>query len=187
MRIPHEEIKFMLAPGKLDILTVIPTGEIILKGIPFVKSLLKTTNPTAWAAFWSYFTKTWMNTYGIVIFICVYIYISISLSLVLIFLIILVKIDFLGLEVWNVNAMSDDQVRLRNRTNNPIERYNRELNRMFPTSHPNLFTFIETVKLDSISYLKKIDIKKGVRVAAIFAGTARYIQIPREYHAYRPA
>lgn len=54
----------MLAPGRLDLLTMIPVNEIKTKGIPYVKSLLETTNKTAWANFWNYFEKTWLNTYG---------------------------------------------------------------------------------------------------------------------------
>lgn len=53
-----------MTPGKLDLLTIIPTSEIETKGIPYVKSLLKSKNVGAWNTFWNYFTKTWMKTYG---------------------------------------------------------------------------------------------------------------------------
>ena len=44
---------------------------------------------------------------------------------------------------WNVNSL----VHLQNRTSNPLERYNRELNELFKPSYPpNLLVFISTLR-----------------------------------------
>lgn len=174
----------MMAPGKLDILTVIPTTEIISKGIPYVKSLVVSTNKTAWAAFWSYFLRTWMNTYGMthntqqnnsqrrggsVKQACFFFFCA----------------NIQGFEVWNVNSMSDEQVLLRNRTNNPLERHNRELNKIFPASHPNLLTFIETVKKNAIGYLKIMDdIRRSIRKAPGHGGVV-VVKIPIGYYNFK--
>ena len=45
---------------------------------------------------------------------------------------------------------------LRQRTNNCLERYNREMNNAFKTAHPNLITFIEIIKGKSLDYVKRI-------------------------------
>lgn len=62
--------------------------------------------------------------------------------------------------------MTTDVADLRNRTNNPLERQNRELNSLFPTPHPNLLVFVETIKTDSTNNVAKIDqIKRNARKA----------------------
>eukprot|EP00644_Phytophthora_capsici_P018272 jgi/Phyca11/127414/e_gw1.68.156.1 len=42
-------------------------------------------------------------------------------------------------EIWNVCGINRQLV---NRTNNPLERYNRELNNEFPTRRPSIRTFV---------------------------------------------
>jgi len=49
--------------GAIDVLTMIPHNEVIVKGIPYVKSLLPETE--LWDRFWKYFEKTWIDRYGI--------------------------------------------------------------------------------------------------------------------------
>lgn len=46
-------------------------------------------------------------------------------------------------EGWNVHGMSK---RIVARTNNPLERFNREIHAAFSTPHPNMATFIHTVE-----------------------------------------
>jgi hypothetical protein len=45
--------------------------------------------------------------------------------------------------LWNVHGLNE---RLVARTNNALERFNRELNGAFPTPHPTLSTFVATIE-----------------------------------------
>ncbi|KAG3107568.1 hypothetical protein PI125_g12614 [Phytophthora idaei] len=49
-------------------------------------------------------------------------------------------------EWWNVNGLHDDIV---NRTNNPLERYNRTLNDAFSVRHPDVIQFINVIEEQS--------------------------------------
>ena len=46
---------------------------------------------------------------------------------------------------------------LRQRTNNCLERYNREMNNAFKTAHPNVITFVEIIKGKSLEYVNRIN------------------------------
>lgn len=45
---------------------------------------------------------------------------------------------------------------LRQRTNNCLERYNREMNNAFKTAHPNLITFVDIIKVKSLQFVDRI-------------------------------
>ena len=45
---------------------------------------------------------------------------------------------------------------LRQRTNNCLERYNREMNNAFKTAHPNLITFVDIIKGKSLEFVERI-------------------------------
>ncbi|KAF4137405.1 hypothetical protein GN958_ATG13404 [Phytophthora infestans] len=49
-------------------------------------------------------------------------------------------------EWWNISSVRKD---IFNRTNNPLERYNRTLNSTFPGSHPDLIRFISVIEKQS--------------------------------------
>ena len=42
---------------------------------------------------------------------------------------------------------------LINRTNNPLERFNRKMNDSFPTPHPTKTSFVETIRQISDDYV----------------------------------
>ncbi|KAG6971717.1 hypothetical protein JG688_00004306 [Phytophthora aleatoria] len=52
--------------------------------------------------------------------------------------------------MWNVHGMDLDIV---SRTNNPLERFNRELNAAIPSAHPSLAAFVSTIDGLSQRYL----------------------------------
>ena len=112
--------------GLINILTVIPVDEIETKGIEYIKSKF---NPGIYGKhfdnFWIYFKKTWLGLYDP--------------------------------STWNINAiLASENVNdiLINRTNNPLERFNRELNQNFPVSHPSMAQFVDTIKKISKEKLK---------------------------------
>ncbi|POM59679.1 LOW QUALITY PROTEIN: hypothetical protein PHPALM_31553 [Phytophthora palmivora] len=69
------------------------------------------------------------------------------------------SIDGYALEIWNMHGMANEPVA---RTNNPLERFNRELNTRFPTPHPSMATFVTTINKISAEYVQQLaDIPRG--------------------------
>ena len=63
---------------------------------------------------------------------------------------------------WNVNACTNDTERLINRTNNPVERYNRHWNEILPS----VPVFVETLQNESqryLAYLSDLELKKAYK------------------------
>ncbi|GMF56155.1 unnamed protein product [Phytophthora fragariaefolia] len=54
------------------------------------------------------------------------------------------------ISVWNVAGLSNELVA---RTNNPLERFNRELNNRFPKPRPSMMTFVGVIKKISAEYV----------------------------------
>lgn len=78
-------------------------------------------------AFWKYFVKTWTQYYDVT--------------------------------SWNLFHMIGDpsaRSQLLQRTNNCLERYNREMNEAYPVAHPNISMFVSVIKQKSNEYLSRI-------------------------------
>ncbi|KAK1945604.1 hypothetical protein P3T76_002652 [Phytophthora citrophthora] len=61
LRFSANQISEAMAPGVLDVLTVIPPDEIRTKDIPYAMSLMSTKRCVQlWTQFWDYFTRTTM-------------------------------------------------------------------------------------------------------------------------------
>lgn len=75
------------------------------------------------SSFWSYFISTWMVRYNP--------------------------------RVWNVHCFvtENSEFTLINRTNNPLERFNRKMNDSFPTPHHTMTSFVEIIRLISDYYV----------------------------------
>jgi hypothetical protein len=64
--------------------------------------------------------------------------------------------------LWDVSVMIANGIPIQNRTNNPLEKYNRDFGGKFPKGRPSLFTFAEKAKADAVRFAQLIDdIKKG--------------------------
>ncbi|ETI44943.1 hypothetical protein F443_10387 [Phytophthora nicotianae P1569] len=62
-------------------------------------------------------------------------------------------------EVWNVAGLDNELVA---RTNNPLERFNRELNSRFPSPRPSMATFVGVIKTLSSEYVHRLaDVPRG--------------------------
>jgi hypothetical protein len=57
------------------------------------------------------------------------------------------------IDTWNIynSHITDPRSEMINRTNNPLERFNRTMNENFPTPHPSLLQFINVIKEISVS------------------------------------
>ncbi|EGZ18329.1 hypothetical protein PHYSODRAFT_332150 [Phytophthora sojae] len=66
LRLPEDQIKDALSPGRLDTLTVIPEDQIAEKGVRYVRSIVdETGSKTKWNTFWKYFLKTWTQRFDV--------------------------------------------------------------------------------------------------------------------------
>ncbi|KAJ8535238.1 hypothetical protein ON010_g13500 [Phytophthora cinnamomi] len=62
-------------------------------------------------------------------------------------------LDRYNVEAWNVFLLENSLVA---RTNNPLVRFNRELNQAFPSPHPNIATFVRVIRDISQNYVAKL-------------------------------
>ncbi|ETK84598.1 hypothetical protein L915_10452, partial [Phytophthora nicotianae] len=84
--------------------------------------------------------------------------------------------------LWNVNSMMDGGIDITNRTNNPLEKYNRDFGKKFGRgAHPSLLAFMETAKAEALGNVNRIhDIKLGIQTAPRLA-EAVATQVPDDY------
>eukprot|EP00644_Phytophthora_capsici_P008753 jgi/Phyca11/111322/e_gw1.20.607.1 len=66
-------------------------------------------------------------------------------------------------EWWNINGLNEDIV---NRTNKPLERYNRTLNEAFPVPHPDVIQFISIIERQSRDNVRLIEDISNCRARA---------------------
>ena len=155
--IPQEQVTLLLGPqGYINILFVIPVEEIRDFGIPFVRSQMdESGRQQQWENFWRYFDTTWCKSYE--------------------------PSD------WNLHAITtrvDAEDILINRTNNPLERFNRRMNDSFPNPHPNMASFVETIKSISHEYLADYEhIRKGRKRTGVHPSPV-IPEIASEYYAF---
>ncbi|GMF51835.1 unnamed protein product [Phytophthora fragariaefolia] len=62
-----------------------------------------------------------------------------------------------GADLWNVESMTAAGVDLQNRTDNPLESYNRAFSDRFSVKHPSLLSFVETAKEEARRFVQLID------------------------------
>ncbi|KAG1686058.1 hypothetical protein DVH05_007196 [Phytophthora capsici] len=80
--------------------------------------------------------------------------------------------------------MSALGVNTANRTNNPLESYNRTFGEKFAGAHPTLFAFMDTAKAEALRYVRMIElIKKGLEEAPAHADYVE-VELPVEYLAF---
>ena len=138
----------------MKLLTQIPINEIP-RGILYCRSKTdRLENMTQLNSFWTYFTDTWLRTYQP--------------------------------RDWNVSilATEDINVTVVNRTNNPLERFNRKMNDAFPTAHPSMHQFIDTIREISNEYVDTNKrIAQGSMSRPVHAPPTMY-SIPADYATF---
>ncbi|GMF33394.1 unnamed protein product [Phytophthora fragariaefolia] len=68
-------------------------------------------------------------------------------------------LELYDMSEWNVAGLSNEFVA---RANNPLERFNRELNDRFPKPRPSMTTFVGVIKTISAEYVRRLaDIPRG--------------------------
>ncbi|ETO66972.1 hypothetical protein F444_15973, partial [Phytophthora nicotianae P1976] len=130
LKITEDEVNLAMLDGCIDRLTVIRRLDIVFRGIPDVRRMIKRScgyqgiqySKDNWTKFWKYFKTTWIKK-----FVPAW---------------------------WNTNGLGEDIV---NRTNNPLERYNRTLNDAFSVAHPDVTQFISVLEAQSREYVRLIN------------------------------
>ena len=114
-----------MASGSLDILCILEKKHI-LAGIKYLRDKFEKNQSLEtkkkWESFWTYFQSTWYHPK---------------------------KKTTYDLDTWNISAHYENEIEVQNRTNNPLERYNRHLNSLFPESGPSLYHLNDKLKLES--------------------------------------
>ncbi|ETN03634.1 hypothetical protein PPTG_23761 [Phytophthora nicotianae INRA-310] len=88
------------------------------------------------------------------------------------------------MSLWNVSQMRRNNVSMTNRTNNPLEKYNRDFAARIGAPHPSILVFIEAAKKEAHSYVKLLDdIKHGRQSAPAHARSVN-VEVPGEYTAF---
>jgi hypothetical protein len=134
-RLPAAEVKIAMESGVLDMLSVIEKEKIPKQGVRWVKARICERCAEEDIA---YSTKKWNSFWKYF------------------------KRTWLVLfppTLWNIRNC---QARIVARTNNPLERFNRELNAAFATPHPSLARFVHTIEEISRKYVgHRNDIANG--------------------------
>jgi len=85
---------------------------------------------------------------------------------------------------WNISLYKDPNYWLRNKTNNPFERYNRSLNDMFPNAHPSMPQFVTTIKGEGQRYVEMLKDIEEMHQEPVHHKAVDIPDIPREYYMY---
>eukprot|EP00644_Phytophthora_capsici_P003990 jgi/Phyca11/108303/e_gw1.15.667.1 len=132
--IPEEECCIAMASGVIDMLTVLEHS-LVVRGTKWVKREIRERCKSLGLA---YSKAKWRGFWD---------YFNSTW---------LGKYD---VEVWNVAGLDKDLIA---RTNNPLERFNRELNSRFPNPRPSMATFVGVIKTLSSEYVQRLaDVPRG--------------------------
>ena len=114
----------------MEVLFVIPIDEIIKVGLPFIRTQMdEERDKSKLDDFWSYFENNWIDRH---------------------------KPTYWNRnEILNLTREEREEVFI-NETNNLLERFNRKMNDKFPTAHPSVAAFVETIKVTSEDYLNEL-------------------------------
>ena len=88
-------------------------------------------------------------------------------------------------DLWNYTNTPNARDNMVNRTNNPLERYNRTLNQAFPCAHPTMDHFVSTINKEARRYARLLlDIQRGHANPPTHAPVPTVV-IPRAYHMFQ--
>jgi hypothetical protein len=88
------------------------------------------------------------------------------------------------INLWNHADIKDDDVELSSRTSCGLERYNRHMGTIFPSAHPSLVLFAQSLKNEVDEVIQRIEnVKKGREVPPDLRGS-HFPPIPPEYDDY---
>ena len=157
LNVPRDKITALVdANGLLNILTVIPIEDIENKGIPYIRQKFNEgQDKVKFDSFWKYFVATWMTQYNP--------------------------------EDWNIHRGRNSDLpadEVLNRTNNPLERFNKKLNGYFAARHPTMVQYVMGIRQISIDYVAELaNIRRGHARPPVHQALTRH-SIPADYEAF---
>ena len=131
LNITNEYVGMAMHKNVMDVLAIIPNNEIESKGIPYVRSILESGDLNLTREDIEKWDLFWVYFKA---------YWCSSENF---------------MQMWNIVNEDDNDYDLRNRTNNGLEQYNRSMNELFPTPHPSLPLFLQTIERESRRMLRK--------------------------------
>lgn len=158
LNIPREKIsELMDSKGLLHLLTEIPIEDIESKGIPYIRDRFNEGQfKPKFDTFWKYFVDTWMIQYNP--------------------------------EDWNIHRGRNNELMTEavlNRTNNPLESFNRILNGYFPARHPSVVQFVSGIRKLSQDYANELyNIRRGRSRPPSHKEVTRH-PIPPDYYTFQ--
>ena len=90
--------------------------------------------------------------------------------------------DFM--ETWNIIDPDESHYDLQNRTNNALERYNRAMNDLFPTPHPSLLLFVQTIESEAREQVQRMDDIRVGRVVPLALEELTINEVPAIYTTF---
>lgn len=147
--------------GLVNLLTVIDPTEIESFGIPYIRKEMEQFEEKfkdLLDEFWKYFKKTWMTLYKV--------------------------------EDWNVarlkKRIEDGETNvIINRTNNPLERYNRRLNGLFPNPHPSVPELVNALRKEAQHQQDKLNRILEKTYVPTERRSVIFTSIPTKYLLYK--
>ena len=160
LHIEGDRVECVMQKDWIDILTIIRREEIKSKGIPYVRSLIEDEgNDLSLAELgkWSTFWAYFDRQW-------------MSPEMV---------------NIWNIHDGDEDEREKKKRTNNALERYNREMNAMFPTPHPGILLFVSIIEKEARTQVSRLDnIRNGHEEPPEYNLSS--VTIPDTYTEYQP-
>ena len=159
LHIPKEQIRYAMNWKVMDILAVVPKKELISKGVPFVCQMIENKFPNMTnneKGAWKKFWAYFIQTW-------------------------IEKPNYL--DAWHLLDKDGHVKDIVARTNNALERFNRNMGEDLPT-HPSLLPFVEMIKNESDNHVLRLDnIYNGNEQPPTYNDV--YIpKLPLEYSAY---
>ena len=91
-----------------------------------------------------------------------------------------------GPDLWNISSFKDEdfETTLINRTNNPVERFNRRMNELLPSTSPSMVAFVNAIKSESNRFVTSLQqIQRGRQLKKNHA-PVRFPELPSTYLDY---
>jgi hypothetical protein len=151
-KIPEDLVsELMNEKGLINLLTIIPIDEIEEVGIPYIR---ENFDEKDYEEKFTQFWKYFLRTW----------------------------IFQFRPSYWNIHDIvkSNESIMI-NRTNNPLERFNRELNSAFPTPHPTMAEFITVIRQKSFEKVELIDNIKNKLIKNKERQAVTIHDIPNDY------
>ena len=153
----HDQIKVAMNKEEgIELLTKIPHDEIRWKGIPFVRSIIEDDLSEEEVEKWDAFWKYFDTQW------------------------------MRCIAVWSLLDENGEFPDIQNRTNNPIERYNKKMNQIFETPHPSMKKFVTLIELEATRQVVRLDNIRHGRNGTTIEPVEINQTIPDSYIAFEP-